>query len=57
MSDSLPLLEKERSVLVQQISQLSDFRSGSITGPKDVAAILTVTVINPAMPATARILV
>jgi len=32
MSDSLPLLEKERSVLVQQISQLSDFRSGSITG-------------------------
>ena len=32
MSDSLPLLEKERSALAQQISQLGDFRSGSITG-------------------------
>ena len=32
MSDTLPLLEKERAALAQQISQLSDFRSGSITG-------------------------
>jgi len=32
MSDSLSLLEKERSAVLDQISQLGDFRPGSITG-------------------------
>jgi hypothetical protein len=32
MPDSLPALETERAKLIQQFSQLRDFRPGSITG-------------------------
>ena len=31
MLDSLPVLERQRSLLLQQISELGVFRSGSIT--------------------------
>ena len=32
MSESLPVLEKDRSEVVRQITQLGDFRPGSILG-------------------------
>lgn len=45
MSDSLPALEAQRAAIQQQISQLGDMRSGSIstTGGRSVTRAATVT--------------
>jgi hypothetical protein len=56
MSTPISTLEQQRSALLQQISELGDFRPGSITGTEAGAAPHPVTATSPMIPAMLRTL-